>query len=115
MEETRSELERRFLALCRKHELPLPITNPIVEGFEVDAVWAHRRLVVELDGYEFHRTRASFERDRQRDAALLLAGYRVLRVTWWRLVHEPGAIAETIRRLLGDDDHATARLASTAS
>jgi very-short-patch-repair endonuclease len=38
-------------------------------------------LIVELDGYAYHRTRKSFERDRRRDAALLTAGYRTLRVT----------------------------------
>jgi very-short-patch-repair endonuclease len=69
-------------------------------GFEVDALWPHQRLVVELDGYEFHRTRAAFERDRARDAALQLAGYRVLRVTSRRLAGEPAAVAETIRSLL---------------
>ena len=35
----------------------------------------HRRLVVELDSFEFHRTARAFERDRARDAAL--AGRRL--------------------------------------
>ena len=77
---TRSELERRFLALCRDAGLPPPAVNVVVAGFEVDAVWPDRRLVVELDGHAFHGTRAAFERDRVRDASLQLAGYRVLRV-----------------------------------
>lgn len=71
-----------------------------IAGFEVDAVWADRRLAVEVDGYEYHRTRAAFERDRARDAALLVAGYRVLRVTAHRLAAEPGAVATQIRSLL---------------
>ena len=52
--------------------------NALVEGLEVDALWPEQRLIVELDGYAFHRTRASFESDRARDATLQLAGYRVL-------------------------------------
>jgi hypothetical protein len=98
--ETRSELERRFVAFCRDAGLPPPSVNAIVEGFEVDAIWTDRRLVIELDSYEFHHTRAAFERDRARDAALQLAGYRVLRLTWRRLSEEPEAVAATIRRLL---------------
>src|SRR5436190_23398717 len=47
-----------------------------------------------------HRTRTAFERDRTRDAALQLAGYRVLRVTARRLTHEPNEIVTTIRALL---------------
>ncbi|MEK6277465.1 MAG: type IV toxin-antitoxin system AbiEi family antitoxin domain-containing protein [Actinomycetota bacterium] len=86
---TRSELERAFLDLCHEHRLPLPRVNHFIAGFEVDAVWLGQRLVVELDGYAFHRTRGAFERDRARDAALLLAGYRVLRFTHRRLEREP--------------------------
>jgi hypothetical protein len=98
--EARSELERRFLDLCCRAGLPRPALNAWVAGCEVDAVWAAARVVVELDGYEFHRTRAAFERDRARDAALLLAGYRVLRVTWRRLVDAPEEIAGALALLL---------------
>jgi hypothetical protein len=97
---TRSELERDFLRLCDDAGLPLPLVNVIVEGFEVDAAWPNRRLVVELDSREFHLTRAAFERDRVRDAKLQLAGYRVLRVTHRRLHTESSAIVDTVRRLL---------------
>ncbi len=97
---TRSDLERDFLKLCRDAALPRPLVNVIVEGFEVDAVWPDRRLAVELDSRKFHLTRAAFERDRVRDAALQLAGYRVIRITDRRLHHEPDAIVGTVRALL---------------
>ncbi|MBN1527772.1 MAG: type IV toxin-antitoxin system AbiEi family antitoxin domain-containing protein [Thermoleophilaceae bacterium] len=78
---TRSELERRFLELCRAAGLPRPSINAVVEGTEVDFHWAESGLVVEVDGFENHRTRAAFERDRERDMRLQLAGYRVVRLT----------------------------------
>jgi Protein of unknown function (DUF559) len=98
--ETRSELERRFIAVCRRADLPAPSINSWVEGYEVDALWEEGRLVVELDGYAFHRTRGSFERDRARDAALLLTRDRVLRVTARRLADDPDSVVEMVRRLL---------------
>jgi predicted transcriptional regulator of viral defense system len=98
--ETRSELELAFLALCREAGLPMPAVNVWVAEYEVDAFWAAEGVIVELDGYEFHRTRAAFERDRARDAALQLAGYRVLRVTARRLANEPGWVTAAIRALL---------------
>jgi hypothetical protein len=98
--ETRSYLERSFLMLCREAGLPPPLVNSRIEGFEVDMAWPDRGLVVELDGFAFHRTRAAFERDRVRDAALQLAGLRVLRVTARRLGEEPATVAEAIRSLL---------------
>jgi very-short-patch-repair endonuclease len=82
---TRSELERRFLEMCRDSCLPSPIVNAAVEGMEVDFHWPEERLVVELDGFAYHHTRAAFERDRERDMVLQLAGYRVVRLTARRL------------------------------
>ena len=72
----------------------------LVEEHEVDAVWREERLLVELDSFEFHGTRAAFERDRARDAALQLGGHRVLRITWRRLRAERAEIAREIRTLL---------------
>jgi very-short-patch-repair endonuclease len=99
--ETRSELERRFLRLCREPGLPRPAVNVPLEGIEVDFLWPQARLVVELDGYAFHRGHASFERDRRRDAILQLAGYRVLRVTDRRLVEDAASVVVELRAMLG--------------
>ena len=99
--DTRSKLERRFVEFCRDAGLPAPAVNAAIEGYTVDAVWPAARLVVELDSYAFHHTRRSFETDRARDAALQVAGYRVLRLTHRRLEAEPEAIARDLRSLLG--------------
>jgi very-short-patch-repair endonuclease len=97
---TRSRLERRLLALCRRYRLPLPETNVRVGDFLVDFLWRHQGLIVETDGYEHHRDRAAFEADRARDAKLSLMGYTVIRVTWRQLTSDPGGVAATLRALL---------------
>ena len=109
----RSELERRFARLCRDVGLPPPAMNVWVCGQEVDALWKDQKVVVELDGYEAHRTRAAFERDRKRDAALLLAGYSVLRVTGRRLEDDSAGVVAAVRSLLSASSSATD--ASTSS
>ena len=63
---------------------------------EVDALWPAHALVVQLDGFAYHRTRRDRERDASADADLELAGYRVLRLTWDEVVVHG---ARTIRRL----------------
>jgi hypothetical protein len=93
---TRSDLEERFLALCAAHGLPRPDVNRTVAGLEVDFLFAAARLVVETDGWRFHGTRAAFERDRHRDAALARADFRVLRFTHRQLEREPSAVAATV-------------------
>jgi hypothetical protein len=97
---TASPLEDRFATFCEEHGLPPPATNSLLLGYEVDAFWARQRLAVEMDSFAFHRHRAAFERDRARDAKLLAAGYRVVRLTHRRLVDEPEAVAAQLRRLL---------------
>jgi very-short-patch-repair endonuclease len=97
---TRSELERRFLALCRRHGLPKPETNTRVAGYEVDFLWREQCLIVELDGYRYHRTRLAFEDDRARDARLKLAGYEVVRFTYLQVMNDPAGVMATVRPLL---------------
>jgi very-short-patch-repair endonuclease len=97
---TRSEAERRLLALVRAAQLPAPRANALVGRHEVDLLWPQQRLVVEVDGFAFHSSRAAFERDRRRDAELQASGHRVLRLTWRRLVEEPEAVVAQLAALL---------------
>lgn len=97
---TRSELEELFLALCRRHRLPQPEVNVTVDRIEVDFLWRDFRLIVEVDGWDAHRTRSAFEDDRARDARLKLLGYEVLRFTWRQIDGSPKTVARTVRAFL---------------
>ena len=99
-EPTRSRFEERLRELCKRHNLPLPAQNVSVAGEDVDAYWQGSNLVVELDSWEFHKTRRAFERDRQKAAVLQRAGIRVLRFTWNQLACDDAAVAVTIRSAL---------------
>ena len=99
---TRSKAERILRGLLRSANLPLPRFNARLAGYEVDAVWPERRLVVEVDGYAYHGHRAQFERDRRKDLALTAAGYRVIRVSWRQLTQEPFALIAVISSALSD-------------
>jgi very-short-patch-repair endonuclease len=99
---TRSELERLFLRLCRRHRLPVPEVNVRVDGYEVDFLWRRPRLIVETDGFRHHGSRAAFESDRARDAHLQGLGYRVLRFTYRQVSETPGAVVTSLRALLSE-------------
>ncbi len=88
---TRSEAEERFLTLVRKARLPEPETNVVVAGYELDFLWCRQRLAAEIDGYAFHSSKRTFERDRRRDVDLAARGIQVLRMTWRQIVKEPEA------------------------
>jgi very-short-patch-repair endonuclease len=97
---TRTDLEALFLALARRHRLPQPEVNVRVDRFLVDFLWRPQRLIVEVDGWESHRTRSAFEEDRARDARLKILGYEVLRFTWRQVADDAATVARAVRQLL---------------
>jgi hypothetical protein len=94
---TRSQLEEGFLSLCDAHGIERPETNTLIEGILVDFVWRHRRLIVEVDGYAYHRSPMRFESDRENDVTLTVKGWRVMRFTWRKGEEKPGWVAGAIR------------------
>jgi very-short-patch-repair endonuclease len=98
---TRSRAERALKRLVRDAALERPIVNTMVEGVEADAYWPRLRLVVEIDGRQFHGHYQAFERDRAKANKLIAAGYVVLRFTWPQLTKRPVLVAATIARTLG--------------
>lgn len=102
---TRSELEERFLAICREAGWPPDAVNAWISypgggGAEADFLWRAQRLIVEVDGRDVHTTRRAFESDRRRDQQLLLLGWRVVRFTWRQVMFEPAYVVATLRALL---------------
>lgn len=98
---TNLELEERFLALCRNHEIPEPLINHEVLGLRPDFFWPRSGLAVEVDGRGSHDTRRGFQDDRDRDSLLTSNGYRVMRFTWWDVLRRPGVVAHRVRAALG--------------
>jgi very-short-patch-repair endonuclease len=97
---TRSRAEREMRELVRAAGLPRPLFNEPLLGYVTDVLWPACRLVVEVDGYRYHRHRGAFERDRRRDQELSAAGYRVIHVTWMQLRDQPIAAITSIAQAL---------------
>jgi very-short-patch-repair endonuclease len=97
---TRSEFEDTFKRFCKRFGLPQPQFNVKVCGYEVDAYFEPEKVIVELDGWQFHSSRASFENDRRRDANTLAHGIVTVRITWARLMREPQAEAARLLKIL---------------
>ncbi|HET9103135.1 MAG TPA: type IV toxin-antitoxin system AbiEi family antitoxin domain-containing protein [Solirubrobacteraceae bacterium] len=97
---TRSEAEELFLAIVRGAGLPAPQVNARRDGWELDFLWADAGVVAEIDGFRFHSSPASFERDRAKDAALRSHGLTVVRFSWRQVSDEPLLVAAQLGRLL---------------
>ena len=97
---TDSELERRFLRLVRRADLPPPRTRQRVSGFRVDFHWPELGLVVERDGLRYHRTPAQQSRDRTRDQKHAAAGLTALRFSHAQVAFESEHVIETLRAVM---------------
>jgi very-short-patch-repair endonuclease len=74
--------------------------NALVCGYEVDALFADEKVIVELDGWAFHSSRVAFEGDRQKDAETLASGFVTLRITKERYERQPGDEAARLHTIL---------------
>ena len=66
----------------------------------LDGAYPERRLAVEFDGQSFHSAPEAVFRDRRRQNLLELEGWRVLRFTWWDVVHDTKRFVATVRAAL---------------
>ena len=104
---TRSKRERAFLRLMRQSGLPMPETNVKFGRYEADFLWRRERLVVEIDGYNYHTGPAVFSRDREKDLVFKEAGLEVLRFTGDHVLHQSTMVlvrvAQTLARRAASD------------
>lgn len=100
-----SWLEDEFISLLHLAGRRLPETQAeiTVDGhrYRVDNLWRQERLVVELDGHQFHSERADRNRDAERSARITSAGYRVVIFTYDQVVDRHDYVLETVDLHLG--------------
>lgn len=52
-----------------------------VAGYRIDLAYPDKKLAIELDGHEYHKTKEQRKHDAKRDRALNIEGWRVIRFT----------------------------------
>jgi very-short-patch-repair endonuclease/predicted transcriptional regulator of viral defense system len=97
---TRSQPEEDLLGMLRAAGVATPQANAPLHGFIADFLWRQERVVVEVDGYQWHSSRSAFKRDRLKDQVLRDHGYIVLRFTSDQLKEEPLAVIARIVRAI---------------
>jgi hypothetical protein len=97
---TRSGLESRFLAFCRRYRFPIPEVNVRLGPYTVDFLWRAQRVVVETDSFRTHGGALAFEEDRRRDLWLKANGYEVVRITDQALTSDPEGTAGALRAII---------------
>lgn len=98
--DARAESGTESIIRVRLHEAGIEAELQVrLPPYRVDLVIAGR-LVVEVDGREFHDTESAFEDDRRRDAELTRRGYRVLRFSYSQVLFSWPACLDALHAAL---------------
>jgi very-short-patch-repair endonuclease len=97
---TRSELEDKFVRFLKRFDIQQPELNVPMYGRVVDAFFREEGVIVELDGYESHKDRVTFERDREKDADAAADGLATVRITEQRMDHAGEQEARRLKTIL---------------
>jgi hypothetical protein len=92
------ELERLFRPIAAAAGLPVPLTKHMVDEFEVDFFWPDLGLVVETDGWRYHRTPSAQTRDTLRFQTHTAAGLTPLRFSHYQVKYEPAHVQRILSR-----------------
>lgn len=92
------ELERLFRPLAAAAGLPVPLTKHVVNEFEVDFYWPDLGLVVETDGWRYHRTPSAQTRDALRFQTHVANGLTPLRFSHYQVKYEPAHVKDVLTR-----------------
>jgi very-short-patch-repair endonuclease len=92
------ELERLFRSIATAAGLPTPLTKQLINKFEVDFFWPDLGLVVETDGWRYHRTPSAQTRDALRFQRHTAAGLTPLRFSHYQVKYEPRHVREILER-----------------
>lgn len=101
-----SGAETRFVAIMRRCGIRV-VQQVWIDGHPVDGLIG-RSLVVQVDGFAFHRTAKDRRRDIAADARLVLRGYTVLRFDYQQVMHDPDYVRETVLRAMAQGLHQNA-------
>jgi very-short-patch-repair endonuclease len=102
-----SGVETTFLRIA--HSCGVAVRQQVlIDGHPVDALIGDR-LVVQLDGFEFHREAKDRRRDLRQDARLALLGYTVIRFDYQQIMFDMHYVQETLMNAIAQGLHRASR------
>lgn len=102
-----SGVETTFLGIARTCGIEVR-QQVLIDGHPVDALIGER-LVVQLDGFEFHGAARDRRRDLRQDARLALLGYTVLRFDYQQIMFDARYVMETLMNAIAQGLHLASR------
>ena len=100
-ESIKSPIEKQFFLQARRMGLDLEPQHEVnVAGktYRIDFIYPGKKIAIELDGHDYHKTKEQRTADAQRERALQSMGWTVIRFTGTEIYHDaPKCVLDTIR------------------
>jgi hypothetical protein len=93
-----SDLEQLFRPIAAAAGLPQPLSKQIINGFEVDFHFPDLGLVIETDGWRYHRTPSTQTKDAKRHQIHTASGLTPLRFSHYQVKYEPRYVRDILRK-----------------
>jgi len=94
---SRSVAERLLIKILNDADITGWKANYRVGDYRVDVGFPGPRVALEVDGMAFHTGAEEFQIDRQRQNAIVINGWQVLRFTWLDLTEYPDRVVAVTR------------------
>jgi len=97
--------ERLLLAAFRRADIcgwriNAPVELPLFRVIP-DVSFPIQKIAIEVDGWAWHHSPERFQRDRERQNALVNAGWLILRFTWFDVTERMDSVLRQVRTALG--------------
>ena len=103
------QLERRFIRLLDQggirrpiKQFPLRLPNGRIRHY--DFAYPPNRLILETDGYRFHRLKDNWQRDLDDSNQLSEIGWRLLRFSWEDVTQRSDQVIAAVKKALSSTD-----------
>ena len=96
---SQSPIQTKFTDACKKSGISFD-TEEQVSRYRVDCIDHARKLVIELDGHDYHKTKEQRTSDAKRDRKLHRDGYTVLRFTGTEIWRDVDGCVEEVAQTL---------------
>ncbi|GAA4407951.1 type IV toxin-antitoxin system AbiEi family antitoxin domain-containing protein [Tsukamurella soli] len=94
--DSESEAERRFVRLLRAEGITGWVQQVRIGRYRFDIGFPEMGVVIEVDGWAFHRDQRRFQADHDKLNAAVLAGWLPLAFTWHDIDSDPIGTVETV-------------------
>ena len=109
-----SESEKLFIVAANKlGYIDIIIAQYCILGYRLDFAIPDKKIAIEIDGYDFHKTKQQINHDYKRAQQLEKLGWRIFRFTGSQVFKNPDECVHHVIECINDDSNQKEEISKT--